>query len=147
MSIIWLILLVVFLIVEAACPIHLVSLWFAAGALVAAIASMLGAQFWLQATLFLVVSVALLAALWPFTKKFLKPKISPTNVDANIGTRCYVTAAVDNLNGQGQIKLNGLEWTARSTGGENIPQGTLVKVDRIEGVKAFVSPVREEVTL
>ena len=147
LSIIWLAALVVFLIVEAACPIHLVSLWFAAGSLIAAIASMLDAQLWLQIVLFVVVSVALLASLWPFTKKFLKPKISPTNVDAAIGARCYVTAAVDNLNAQGQIKLNGLEWTARSTTGENIPQGTLVKVDRIEGVKAFVTPVREEVTL
>ena len=147
MSIIWLILLVVFLIIEAACPIHLVSLWFAAGALTAAVASMLGAQLWLQVTLFLVVSVALLAALWPFTKKFLKPKLSPTNVDSAIGVQCYVTAAVDNLNAQGQIKLNGLEWTARSTTGELIPQGTLVKVDRIEGVKAFVSPVQEEITV
>lgn len=146
-SILWLILLVVFLIVEAACPIHLVSLWFAAGALVAAIASMLGAQFWLQATLFLVVSLALLAALWPFTKKFLRPRISATNVDAAIGTQCYVTIGVDNINSQGQIKLNGMEWTARSTTGENIPQGTLVKVDRIEGVKAFVTPVREEITV
>ncbi len=146
-SILWLILLVAFLVVEAACPIHLVSLWFAAGALAAALAGMLGAQLWLQVTLFLVVSLALLAALWPFTKKFLKPKISPTNVDAAIGAQCYVTAAVDNLNAQGQIKLNGMEWTARSTTGENIPQGTLVKVDRIEGVKAFVTPVREEVTV
>ncbi|MBO5892514.1 MAG: NfeD family protein [Oscillospiraceae bacterium] len=146
-SIIWLGLLVVFLIVEAACPIHLVSLWFAAGALVAAIASMLGAAVWLQVGLFLVVSVSLLVGLWPFTKKFLKPRISPTNVDANIGARCYVTAAVDNLSAQGQIKLNGLEWTARSTTGETIPEGTLVQVDRIEGVKAFVTPVQEEVNV
>ena len=28
----------------------------------------------------------------------------------------------------------------RSTSGAPIPQGTLVKVDRIEGVKVFVSP-------
>lgn len=146
-SIIWLILLIVFLIVEAACPVHLVSLWFAVGALVAAIAGMLGADVWLQVVLFLVVSVSLLAALWPFTKKFLKPRLSPTNVDANIGTQCYVTVDVDNLASQGQIKLNGMEWTARSTTGENIPQGTLVKVDRIEGVKAFVSPVQKEVTV
>lgn len=146
-SVIWLALLVVFLIVEAACPIHLVSLWFAAGALVASIAAMLGGPLWLQIGLFLVVSVSLLAGLWPFTKKFLQPKISPTNVDANIGTRCYVTAQVDNLAAQGQVKLNGLEWSARSTTGENIPKGTLVQVDRIEGVKAFVSPVKESVNV
>lgn len=146
-SVIWLALLVVFLIVEAACPIHLVSLWFAAGALVASIAAMLGGPLWLQIGLFLVVSVSLLAGLWPFTKKFLQPKISPTNVDANIGMRCYVTAQVDNLAAQGQVKLNGLEWSARSTTGENIPEGTLVQVDRIEGVKAFVSPVKESVNV
>ena len=146
-SIIWLALLIVFLIVEAACPIHLISLWFAAGALVAAIAGMLGAALWIQVTLFLVVSIALLAGLWPFTKKFLNPKISPTNIDATIGTLCYVTISVDNLAAQGQIKLNGLEWTARSTTGEAIPQGTLVKVDRIEGVKAFVTPVKESVNV
>ncbi|MBQ3146284.1 MAG: NfeD family protein [Oscillospiraceae bacterium] len=146
-SIIWLVLLVVFLIVEAACPIHLVSLWFAAGALVAAVASMFGGPVWLQVGLFLVVSVSLLAGLWPFTKKFLQPGISPTNVDANIGTRCYVTARVDNLAAQGQIKLNGLEWTARSTTGESIPEGTLVRVDHVEGVKAFVTPVQEESTV
>ena len=34
-AIIWLVLLIVFLIAEAACPIHLVSIWFAAGTLVA----------------------------------------------------------------------------------------------------------------
>ena len=34
-----------------------------------------------------------------------------------------------------------MEWTARSTNGNPIPQGTLVKVDKIEGVKAFVTPV------
>ena len=146
-SIIWLILLIVFLIVEAACPIHLVSLWFAAGALVAAFVSMLGGELWLQITLFLVISVALLAALWPFTKKLLQPRISATNVDATMGAQGYITISVDNLTAQGQVKLGGMEWTARSTTGETIPQGTLVKVDRIEGVKAFVSPVKESVNV
>jgi membrane protein implicated in regulation of membrane protease activity len=53
---IWLVLLIGFLVVEAACPIHLVSIWFAAGALAAMIAAALGAQFWLQITIFVVVS-------------------------------------------------------------------------------------------
>jgi membrane protein implicated in regulation of membrane protease activity len=37
-------------------------------------------------------------------------------------------------------------WTARSESGEPICEGTLVKVDRIEGVKAFVSPVKTPAT-
>ena len=146
-SILWFVLLVVFLVVEAACPVHLVSVWFAAGALVAAIVSLLGGQLWLQITAFLVVSVALLASLWPLVKRFIRPRITATNVDATVGSQGYVTTQVDNLNAQGQVKLNGMEWTARSTDGQIIPQGTLVKVDRIEGVKAFVTPVRKEVNV
>ena len=41
-TILWIVLMVVFLVVEASCPIHLVSIWFAAGSLVAAIAAALG---------------------------------------------------------------------------------------------------------
>ena len=144
-EIIWLILMVAFLVVEAACPIHLVSIWFAAGSLIAMFATMLGAQLWLQVTLFLVVSGGLLVSLWPFVRKFLNPGRSATNVDSVIGTQGYVTAAIDNLNATGQVKLGGMFWTARSSGGKNIPEGTLVRVDKIEGVKVFVSEVKEKV--
>ena len=143
-TILWVVLMVVFLVVEAACPIHLVSIWFAAGSLVAAIVAALGGQLWLQILLFLLVSCGLLAALWPFVKKVLNPKRTATNIDAMIGTEGYVTMAVDNLNAEGKVKLGGMEWTARSADGTKIPAGTLVKVDRIEGVKAIVSPVTEE---
>ena len=139
-AIIWLVIMTVFLIVEAACPFHLVSIWFAAGALVSMIISMLGGELWLQIIAFCIVSGALLAGLWPFIRKFLNPHITATNVDSVIGTEGVVTADIDNLNAVGQVKLGGMEWTARSTSGANIPAGTRIQVDRIEGVKAFVSP-------
>ena len=136
----WFAAMLVFLIVEAACPIHLVSIWFAAGALVARVISILDGMLWLQITAFCVVSGALLFALWPFIRKFLNPHLTKTNVDAVIGTQGVVTAEIDNLNAVGQVKIGGMEWTARSTTGANIPAGTRIQVDRIEGVKAFVSP-------
>ena len=142
---IWLGLMVLFLIVEAACPIHLVSTWFAAGALVAAFVALLSGPFWLQILLFILVSGGLLVALWPFTKKFLQPKIVKTNVDALVGEQCYVTGDIDNVLSQGQVKLGGMEWTARSADGSPISAGTLVKVERIEGVKVFVAPVKSPV--
>ena len=108
-TILWVVLMVVFLVVEAACPIHLVSIWFAAGSLVAAIVAALGGQLWLQILLFLLVSCGLLAALWPFVKKVLNPKRTATNIDAMIGTEGYVTMAVDNLNAEGKVKLGGME--------------------------------------
>ena len=146
-AIIWFVLLLVFLVVEAACPIHLVSIWFAAGALVAMIASFLGAAVWLQIVLFLIVACALVVLLWPFIKKFLNPKLAKTNIDAIVGSEGYVTADIDNIAATGQVKLGAMEWTARSTSGQPIPKGTLVKVDRIEGVRAYVSLEEVSATL
>ena len=139
----WFALMVGFVIIEAACPFHLVSIWFAVGALAATVIGLLDGALWLQVTAFFVISVGLLIALWPLTKKFLKPRVTATNVDAVIGSEGYITAEVDNVAAVGQVKLGSMEWTARSTTGEKLEAGRLVKVDRIEGVKAFVSPVEE----
>lgn len=142
-AIIWLILLVVFISMEAA-TVTVVSIWFAAGALVAMIANLLGAQLWLQITLFIAVSVILLLSLRPLLKKYFTPRLTRTNVDAVIGKVGIVTADIDNIAAQGRIKLGAMEWTARSSSGEKIPAGTRVAVDKIEGVKAFVTPVPVE---
>jgi len=145
--ILWFALLLIFLVVEAACAIHLVSIWFAAGSLVALIASFFGAPLWLEILLFLVVSSVMVALFWPFIQKFLNPKVEKTNVEAIVGTEGYVTADIDNVSAAGQVKLGAMEWTARSTSGQSISKGTLVKVDKIEGVKAFVSVAEATVTV
>ena len=135
--ILWLMLFVVFLVLEAG-TVAMVSLWFAVGALAALAASLLGAAMWLQITVFLAVSVTLLALLW---KKF-RAKVSgaKTNIDSVIGAEGYVTEAIDNLSYTGRVKLGGITWAARSTSGEPLAEGSLVRVDRVEGVKVFVSP-------
>ena len=139
-AIIWLALVVVFLIAEAL-TVSMISLWFAAGAVVALLLSLLGLQVWVQVVLFFLVSAVLLACMRPLVRRHVDPKLTATNVDAIVGTKAIVTAEIDNVCAAGQIKLNGVEWTARSTTGQIIPEGTLVRVDRIEGVKAFVTPV------
>ena len=141
---VWLVLMVGFLALEASCPCHLVSIWFAVGALVSGIVAMFHGALWLQILLFIVVSCGLLIATFPLAKKVLKPKIVSTNVDAVVGTRGYVTEDIDNMNAVGQVKLGGMYWTARSENGHPIPAGTLVQVKHIEGVKAFVIPVPVE---
>ena len=143
---VWMVLMVGFLIAEAACPFHLVSIWFAIGSLVAGIVALLHGGIGLQIALFLVVSCGLLICMLPLVKKFIKPNIVKNNVEGVIGTEGYVTEAIDNLAATGQVKLGGMYWTARSEHGKNIEAGKLVKVDRIEGVKVFVSPVNAEVT-
>ena len=140
-AIIWLVLMVIFLVAEAL-TVSMVSLWFAAGAVVALLLSLLHLQVWVQVVLFFVVSGVLLACLRPLVRHHVTPKITPTNVDAIVGTRGIVTAEIDNVCAAGQVKVNGMEWSARSTTGEIIPEGTLIRVERIEGVKAFVTPVK-----
>lgn len=138
----WLTLLILFLVVEGS-TVTLVSIWFSAGSLVAMIVALLGGPFWLQLILFLGVSAGLLALLRPMVRKYIKPKVTATNVDSLIGSQGYVTETVDNIAATGQVKLGAMPWTARSTDGSPIEKGTLIRVDRIEGVKAYVTPVSE----
>lgn len=141
--IIWLGLMLVFLIVEALCPFHLVSIWFAVGALLALFIALLGGAIWLQVSVFLVASCALLASLWPLVRKVLNPHHTATNIDSVIGSQGLVTQEIDNLSAQGQVKLGAMYWTARSSSGGPIAAGEKIRVDAIEGVKVFVSPVHE----
>ena len=135
---IWLTLVVLFLVVEA-CTVSLVSIWFSAGALAAVVTNLLGGALWLQLLIFLVVAAALLACLRPLFRKFIKPKMVATNVDSVIGTTGFVTEEISQQSGQ--VKLGGMYWSARSTTGEKISTGCEITVDKIEGVKVFVTQV------
>ena len=142
-AIIWLALIVVFLVMEAA-TVQLISTWFAAGALAAMIVSLIGGAVWLQIVVFLTVSIVLLVLLWPIARKHLKPKLVATNADALIGRVCTVTEEIDPVEG-GRVKLGDVTWSARSESDERIPAGTLVKVQKIQGAKVFVEKVKKEV--
>ena len=145
-AIVWLVLIVVFLMVEAS-TVTLVSLWFAAGALAAILVALTGGGLGFQVAVFVIVSAVLLTALRPLVRKHIKPKLTKTNVDAVVGSTGLVTVAIDNVSAVGQVKLGAMYWTARSTAGNRIPEGTLVQVDRIEGVKVFVTPVEVPVNV
>lgn len=138
-TIIWLVLLVAFLILEAA-TVTMVSLWFAGGSLAALIVAATGGSVEFQIFVALVVSALLLACLRPMARKHFTPRLERTNVDAVVGSLGYVTSDIDNISATGNVKLNSMEWSARSATGAPIAKGTLVKVERIEGVKVFVTP-------
>ena len=145
-AIVWMALMIFFLVVEAV-TVRVVSLWFAVGALVALLVSLLHLEIWLQVTMFFLVSAILLACLRPMVQRHFTPKLSRTNVDALIGSKGYVTADIDNICAAGQVKLGNMEWTARSANGLPIPAGTQIRVQYIEGVKAYVLPVEEKETV
>ncbi len=134
---IWIALFVVLIIIEAFTA-QLTTIWFAAGAVVAAIASFLNAPEWLEWTLFFSVSFILLLFTRKIAIKLLKTSPKPTNADRALGQNGIVTEEIVNLNAKGSVSLNGTLWTARSLNGETISAGETVKVIRIEGVKLIV---------
>ena len=145
-AIFWLAAMVVFLAAEAM-TVTLVSIWFAAGALGAILVALLGGNLMLQVTVFLLLAILLLLSLRGIVRRYITPRISKTNIDSIIGATGIVLTPVNNISAMGQVQVGGVEWSARSTGGEHISAGTLVRVDRIEGVKVFVTPVSEPVSV
>ncbi|MDD6021135.1 MAG: NfeD family protein [Acutalibacteraceae bacterium] len=137
MMIVWIVLAAAFAIVEA-CTVQLVSIWFTIGALAALIAETLNAPPVVELIIFVAVSVAMLGLTRPFVKKFSTPKIQPTNADMYIGQDAVVTQSISNTEARGTAKVGGVEWTARSADGTEIPQGEIVTVTAIEGVKLIV---------
>ena len=55
-----------------------------------------------------------------------------------IGRIEKVLVTVDNNAGTGMIKIGDIDWRAVSDDGSVIPDGTLVKISRIEGTKLYV---------
>lgn len=143
MTTFWILAMVVFLVIEAV-TVGIVSVWFAIGALFAMVTAMLGANLWVQITVFLVVSAIALYFTRPLVKKFVNNKVEPTNADMLIGKECRVVETIDNLSGTGAVYVDGKTWTARTVDEEIIPKGQLVKAERIEGVKLIVSKIAPE---
>ena len=142
LAIIWLIVLVVCLVVEIS-TLGLTSIWFAGGALLALLIAMIGGPLWLQVLVFLVTSIVLLIFTRPIAAKYFNKNREKTNVNSKIGKQAIVTVTIDNLKGEGQIVTEGMEWTARSLDSTIIEEGSVVTIEKIEGIKAVVS-IRKE---
>lgn len=137
MAIFWVVMIVVFLVIEGLTA-GLTTIWFAVGSLAALIAALFGAPIWLQFVWFAVISIVTLIATRPLVKKYITPRIQPTNADMTIGQEGLVTEPIDNAAGTGAVAVAGKVWTARSESGAPIALGALVRGVRIEGVKLYV---------
>ena len=143
-SFLWLGLFVLFLIVEGATA-GLVTIWFAAGALAALIAQLLGGALWLQILLFCLVSAATVVMVRPVAKRLLRKDHQPTNADRVLSMVGVVQEEIDNVAAKGLVKVDGKVWTARSLTGETIPEGALVQPKSIQGAKLVVQLLQEDV--
>ena len=140
----WLVVLIVFTTIELA-TVTLISIWFAAGALVAVFVAMAGGGFVSQFIVFSVTAFGILIATRPWAKKFVNVKKQSTNADRAIGEEVRVLQRISNLDQTGMVMVHGQEWTARAEDDKMIiEQGELVRIIRISGVKLIVKRVKEE---
>lgn len=134
----WLILFVLLLIVEIL-TMGLTTIWFAAGALVAILVSVIGFSLPVQVIVFLVVSVVTLILTRPLVMKYFNKDRLRTNADRLIGQQAVVLEEIDTLRAKGRVEINGQEWSAKTSDPDMvIPEGKTVLVEAIQGVKLVV---------
>lgn len=138
MYIIWAVAIVGFGVLEGI-TFQLVSIWFMIGSVAGLVAALCSAPFYLQVIISIAVSVLALIVTRPIVMKYLKPRIQSTNADRCIDQWAVVLEEIDNIKSTGCVKVDGKEWTARSSDGEVIPKDAVVTVEKIEGVKLIVS--------
>lgn len=145
MWIIWLVLFVIMIVIEFASP-ELVSIWFAAGALVSLIVSFIpGTVWWIEVIIFVVISIAAVICLRPTVKRFLRSgEIIKTNVDSLIGKKGYVIENITYLR-PGAVKINDVSWTALPLNqNETIIENCVIEVVAVSGNKLVVKKVEEK---
>lgn len=138
----WIIFMFVFLLIELFHRSWIV-LWFAIGALTAALAAAFSDSIDIQFIVFFAASALSLLFGRRLTKRTLfKGAATPTNIHAVIGREELCVEEIDNEAATGAVKLFGTEWKARSfKDGVHIDKGQLVKVVGIDGLCLIVEPV------
>ncbi len=142
---IWLITAGVFFVLEIFTVGFLV-FWFGIAALLAMLVSFITNNLIIQTTVFVISSALLIFATKPLVKKLSNKDNIKTNVYSLTGKKAIVIEDIDWATGSGQIKIEGQVWSAKTKEQLNIPKGTEVEVESIEGVKAYVKPLKNYTT-
>lgn len=137
MVILWIVVLVAAMLIEAA-TFALVAVWFAAGALGALVAAMLGANPAVQLIVFAVMAGVMLVLTRPLLKKLLPNKAIPTNSELIVGRTAVVIEEIDNASGKGRVTVGGVNWAAVSLNGEVVLEGETVTVAEVRSAKLAV---------
>lgn len=134
-EILWGVVAIAAIVVEAFTA-ELVSIWFLPAAVISLVLAICGVPIPIQIAVFVVVTVASVFVFRAMFIKRIKPKKTATNADALIGEKAVVIVPINNLEAQGQVKVRGQVWSARSADPDTvIDTDAVVTVTAIEGVK------------
>jgi len=136
----WIIIFVGSLTIEVITFGNLISIWFAAGALIAYFAYLLQWPFIVQFIIFLVVSVAALLAVRPLAASYFRGNLVATNADRIVGQQTILVKDIS-TNEWGEVNMHGIRWSAMEVNNKPLASGTAVEIIAIEGVKLIVKQI------
>jgi membrane protein implicated in regulation of membrane protease activity len=139
---IWVALVIVFALIEVF-TLGLTTVWFAIAALVMVFLSFIKIPLTVQILIFLAIATLLLIFTRPLAIKKFKIGQEKTNVDSLIGKHALVVKTIGEFE-RGEVKINGLIWSARSEDNTEITEGSKCEIIRIEGVQLIVRKLMEE---
>ena len=137
----WLIAAGIFFICEMATAGFLI-FWLGVGSLLALVVSLFTSNLVIQTAAFVISSIILIFATKPLVNKFSKKDIVATNVYTLNGKKAIVIEEINPTDGKGQIKVGGEVWSAICDENMVIPKDSEVEIVRIQGVKAYVTPLK-----
>lgn len=133
----WFILAVIFAVIEA-CTMALTTIWFAIASVIMAFVAFLPIPFRYQLLLFIVISAVLFVFLRKISVQWFSKKKEKTNVEAMAGKTALVTKKITKFE-KGEIKVDGIVWTAKTEDDSELNKNTECIIERIEGVTAVVT--------
>ena len=141
MTYFWLAVVIVAIAAEAMTA-DLVAIWFMPAALISMILALVNVPLWIQIVVFIVLVAVFLVLSKMFLRKYLKKRPQEiTNADSLLGQTAIVTEELNNPAQSGAVRVNGLEWSARSVDDAvTVEKGQLVVIREISGVKLICEP-------
>lgn len=139
--VIWIAIGVVLLIIELITTSFL-SIFFALGALGAAITSLITANLIMQLIVFLIISIIGIVKGKEILQRYFEVNkvVKPSNINALIGKEGIVTKVIESED-FGLVKLGSDIWSAKSLNNIRIDEGEKVIVKDIDGVKLLVTKI------
>lgn len=133
---IWLALAIVFVLLEIASPAFLF-ICFTAGALVAALSTVVTDSYLAQAVIFAIFSIGAIPISRPLANRMSRKKTSrPSNVEALVGKTAFVEETIDAAANTGIVRIGPEKW--RATADVTIERGQTVIITKIDGAIATV---------
>lgn len=138
---IWLGIIIVAIVIEII-AIDLVSVWFAAGGIIALILCLLGIHQSIQIAAFIIVTVITAVVVRPLAKKYMRGNIERTNFDRVIGKHGLITKTITADN-KGEVKVMSTLWSASSIDNTTINEGDYCEILAIEGAHLVVKKIEK----